>query len=48
LSELVDLPFPDLCRQMNITIPDKPRSRSQKYKITESGRAALERHAKEQ
>ena len=27
------------------TIPDKPRSRSQKYKITESGRAALKRHA---
>jgi cell division protein FtsN len=27
------------------TIPDKPKSRSQKYKITESGRAALKRHA---
>jgi ATP-dependent DNA helicase RecG len=27
------------------TIPDKPRSRSQKYKITESGLTTLKRHA---
>ncbi|KAF5414740.1 MAG: hypothetical protein C5S48_07645 [Candidatus Methanogaster sp.] len=30
---------------LSFTIPDKPRSRSQKYKITESGLAALKRHA---